>query len=237
MAHKLSTDKNMKILIVEDNDDLREVIARSLEKERYVAETAANYSEARMKAFVYEYDCILLDIMLPDGNGLNLLRELADKGKRNNVIIISAKDSIEDKVNGLELGADDYLAKPFHLAELHARIRSVLRRNSHNGARTVKLGNVTIHPDTFKVEVDGRDIELGRKEYDILFYLVNRANRLIEKQTLAEAVWGDNIDQADNFDFIYAQMKNLRKRLKAAGASIEIKTVYGFGYKLIEIAG
>lgn len=227
----------MKILIVEDNDDLREVIARSLEKERYVAETAANYSEARMKAFVYEYDCILLDIMLPDGNGLNLLRELADKGKRNNVIIISAKDSIEDKVNGLELGADDYLAKPFHLAELHARIRSVLRRNSHNGARTVKLGNVTIHPDTFKVEVDGRDIELGRKEYDILFYLVNRANRLIEKQTLAEAVWGDNIDQADNFDFIYAQMKNLRKRLKAAGASIEIKTVYGFGYKLIEIAG
>ena len=227
----------MKILVIEDNADLREVIVRSLEKERYVVESAADYASARTKVFVYEYDCILLDIMLPDGNGLNLLRELADKGKRNNVIIISAKDSIEDKVNGLELGADDYLAKPFHLAELHARIRSVLRRNSHDGARTVKLGNVTIYPDTFKVGVDGRDIELGRKEYDILFYLVNRANRLIEKQTLAEAVWGDNIDQADNFDFIYAQMKNLRKRLKAAGASIEIKTVYGFGYKLIEIAG
>ena len=151
------------------------------------------------------------------------------------MIIISAKDSIEDKVNGLELGADDYLAKPFHLAELHARIRSVLRRNSQNGERTIRLGNVAIHPDTFKVEVDGKDIELGRKEYDILFYLVNRANRLIEKQTLAEAVWGDNIDQADNFDFIYAQMKNLRKRLKAAGADIEIKTVYGFGYKLVKV--
>lgn len=225
----------MKILVIEDNADLREVIVRSLEKERYVVESAADYASARTKVFVYEYDCILLDIMLPDGNGLNLLRELAGKGKRNNVIIISAKDSIEDKVNGLELGADDYLAKPFHLAELHARIRSVLRRNSQNGEHTIRLGNVAIHPDTFKVEVDGKDIELGRKEYDILFYLVNRANRLIEKQTLAEAVWGDNIDQADNFDFIYAQMKNLRKRLKAAGADIEIKTVYGFGYKLVKV--
>ncbi len=223
----------MKILVIEDNADLREVIVRSLEKERYVVETAPDYSTARTKVFIYEYDCILLDIMLPDGNGLSLLRELSERGRRNNVIIISAKDSIEDKVTGLDLGADDYLAKPFHLAELHARIKSVLRRNAYNGERNIKLGNVTIHPDTFKVDVDGRDLELGRKEYDILHYLVNRANRLIEKQTLAEAVWGDSIDQADNFDFIYAQMKNLRKRLKAAGATIEIKTVYGFGYKLV----
>lgn len=234
MAHKLSTDKNMKILIVEDNDDLREVIARSLEKERYVAETAANYAEARTKAFVYEYDCILLDIMLPDGNGLDLLRELHKAGRRVNVIILSAKDSIDDKVNGLELGADDYLPKPFHLAELHARIKSVLRRQMRGGEQTVKVANVTIHPDTFRVEVGGTPVELNRKEYDILLYLVNRRGRLIEKQTLAEAVWGDDIDQADNFDFIYAQMKNLRKRLKAAGAGIEIKTVYGFGYKLTE---
>lgn len=222
----------MKILVIEDNADLREVIARSLMKERYVVETAPDYSTARTKVFIYEYDCILLDIMLPDGNGLNLLRELAEKGKRNNVIIISAKDSIEDKVIGLDLGADDYLAKPFHLAEMHARIKSVLRRNARNGERNIRLGNVTIHPDTFKVDVDGKDLELGRKEYDILYYLVNRAGRLIEKQTLAEAVWGDSIDQADNFDFIYAQMKNLRKRLKTAGATIGIKTVYGFGYKL-----
>ncbi len=224
-----------KILEVEDNADLREIIVRSLEKERYVAETAADYSEARMKAFVYEYDCILLDIMLPDGNGLDLLRELAARGRRNNVIILSAKDSIDDKVNGLELGADDYLPKPFHLAELHARIKSVLRRKTRDGEQTIKLANVCIHPDTFKVEVDGKPIDLNRKEYDILLYLVNRKGRLIEKQTMAEAVWGDNIDQADNFDFIYAQMKNLRKRLKTAGAGIEIKTVYGFGYKLLEI--
>lgn len=224
----------MKILVVEDNDDLREVIVRSLEKERYVAEAAACYSEARMKAFVYEYDCILLDIMLPDGNGLDLLRELHAAGRQVNVIILSAKDSIEDKVNGLELGADDYLPKPFHLAELHARIRSVLRRRTRGGEQTIGVGNVTIHPDTFRVEAAGTPVELNRKEYDILLYLANRRGRLIEKQALAEAVWGDDIDQADSFDFIYAQIKNLRKRLKAAGADIEVKTVYGFGYKLME---
>lgn len=225
----------MKILVIEDNADLRDIIVRSLEKERYVVETAPDYATAHTKLFIYEYDCILLDIMLPDGNGLNLMRELAERGKRKNVIIISAKDSIDDKVAGLELGADDYLAKPFHLAELHARIRSVMRRYTQNGENNIKFGNVTIHPDTFKVEVNGQDIDLGRKEYEILHYLVNRANRLIEKQTLAEGVWGDDIDQADNFDFIYAQIKNLRKKLKTAGADIEIKTIYGFGYKLIKV--
>ncbi len=224
----------MKILVVEDNADLREIIVRSLEKERYVVETAATLAEARMKAFVYEYDCMLLDIMLPDGNGLDLLRELSAQ-RPGNVIILSAKDAIDDKVKGLELGADDYLPKPFHLAELHARIRSVLRRKTRDGEQTIRLANVCIHPDTFGVDVDGKAVELNRKEYDILLYLVNRKGRLIEKQMLAEAVWGDSIDQADNFDFIYAQMKNLRKRLKAADAGIEIKTVYGFGYKLVEI--
>ncbi len=224
----------MKILVVEDNADLRELIVRSLEKERYVAETAASYAEARSKAFVYEYDCILLDIMLPDGNGLDLLREMDAAGRHSNVIILSAKDSIEDKVNGLELGADDYLPKPFHLAEMHARIRSVLRRKTRGGEQAIRIGNVAIHPDTFKVEVGGSPLEMNRKEYDILLYFVNRRGRVIDKQTLAEAVWGDDIDQADNFDFIYAQMKNLRKRLKAADADIEIKTIYGFGYKLVE---
>lgn len=224
----------MKILVIEDNDDLREVIVRSLEKERYVVETAPDYSTARSKVFIYEYDCILLDIMLPDGSGLDLLKELADRKRRRNVIILSAKDSIEDKVAGLELGADDYLAKPFHLAELHARIKSVLRRQNKGGENAIRIGNLTIHPDTFTVDVGGIALDLGRKEYDILHYFVNRPNRLVEKQTLAEAVWGDDIDQADNFDFMYAQIKNVRKRLKNAGASVEIKTVYGFGYKLVE---
>ena len=224
----------MKILIVEDDADLREITERSLLKERYLVETADTYTAARQKALVYEYDCILLDIMLPDGNGLDLLRDLQKEGHRMpNVIILSAKDSIEDKVTGLDLGADDYLPKPFHLAELHARLKSVLRRKQRDGEALLKYANVCVHPDSFKVEVDGKLIDLSRKEYDILVYFMNRPNRLIEKSILAEAVWGDSIDQADNFDFIYAQLKNLRKKLKEAGAELEIKTVYGFGYKLV----
>lgn len=224
----------MKILIVEDDADLREITERSLLKERYLVETADTYKAARQKALVYEYDCILLDIMLPDGNGLDLLRDLQKEGHRMpNVIILSAKDSIEDKVTGLDLGADDYLSKPFHLAELHARLKSVLRRKQRDGEALLKYANVCVHPDSFKVEVDGKLIDLSRKEYDILVYFMNRPNRLVEKSILAEAVWGDSIDQADNFDFIYAQLKNLRKKLKEAGAELEIKTVYGFGYKLV----
>ena len=222
----------MKILIIEDEAELREVLTRSLTAERYVVETAATYREARSKAMIYHYDCLLLDIMLPDGNGLDLLRTLTEAGRRTNVIILSAKDSIDDKVAGLDLGADDYLPKPFHLAELHARLKSVLRRRTRNGERLLQCGNVSLNPETFQAEVEGRNLELGRKEFDILVYFMNRPNQLVEEQTLAEAVWGDHTDQADNFDFIYAQIKNLRKRLKEAGAGIEIKTAYGFGYKL-----
>lgn len=224
----------MKILVVEDDADLREIITGFLKKERYVVESAPDLTTARMKAFVYEYDCILLDIMLPDGNGLSLLREMAKQKIRRNVIILSAKDSIEDKVQGLNLGADDYLPKPFHLSELGARIKSVMRRSGISTSSLITIGNVTLNPDTYSVSIDDQPLDLNRKEYDILRYLVDRMNRLIEKQTLAEAVWGDAIDQSDNFDFIYAQMKNLRRKLRERNASIEIKTVYGFGYKLVE---
>ena len=223
----------MKILIVEDDADLREIISTSLQKERYIVETAADLRAARAKALIYEYDALLLDIMLPDGSGLDLLRELVEKGKQMNVIILSAKDSIEDKVEGLDLGADDYLAKPFHIAELHARLKSVLRRKMRDGKNLLTLGNVVVDLDEFGVKVGEKDLDLGRKEFDILVYFMNRPSRLIDKQMLAEAVWGDYIDSADSFDFIYAQIKNLRRRLKAAGATIEIKTVYGFGYKVI----
>lgn len=225
----------MKILVVEDDADLREIIANFLRKERYVVEEAPDYATAYMKVFVYEYDCILLDIMLPGGSGLSLLREMARQKIRRNVIILSAKDSIEDKVQGLNLGADDYLPKPFHLSELGARLRSVMRRSGTDTSSVITIGNVSLDPGTYSVCVDGLPLELNRKEYDILRYLVDRMNRLIEKQTLAEAVWGDAIDQSDNFDFIYAQMKNLRRKLRGKNASIEIKTVYGFGYKLVEL--
>ncbi len=223
----------MKILIVEDEPSLREIMERFLEKERYVTETAATFREALEKVSLYDYDCILLDIMLPDGDGLTLLRELKKLRKQENVIIISAKDSVDDKIEGLETGADDYLAKPFHLSELNARIKSLIRRNRNQGEIVVDLGNVKVVPDKFEVYVNDKFLELNRKEYDILNYFIVRPNRLVEKTTLAEAVWGDHIDQADNYDFIYAQIKNLRRKMTDAGANIEIKAVYGFGYKMI----
>lgn len=208
----------MKILIIEDEPSLRELIQRSLEKERYVVEAAADFQSGLRKIEDYDYDCVLLDIMLPDGNGLNLLEQLKKMHKRENVIIISAKDSLDDKVLGLELGADDYLPKPFHLAELNARIKSVIRRQRRDGEMDIRLANIRIVPDTFQVFVDDKEIELNRKEYNILLYFANRPGRLVNKNTLAESVWGDHIDQVDNFDFIYAQIKNLRKKLKDAGA-------------------
>ena len=223
----------MKILIIEDEKDLREVMTRSLEKERFVVETAADYSTALQKINDYDYDCILLDIMLPGGNGLSILEELKKLKKRESVIIVSAKDSIEDKVTGLDLGADDYLAKPFHLAELHARVKSVIRRHQTDGSTEIEIENLTVRPDDPTVFLNGEELKLNRKEFDLLYYFVTNPNRLINKTTLAEAVWGDNIDQADSLDFIYSQVKNLRKKMKIAEAIPEIKAVYGFGYKLI----
>ena len=173
----------MKILVIEDDPSLREIIKSSLERERYVVETAGNYRTALFKLDDYTYDCVLLDIMLPDGNGLKILEELKHRKRKENIIIISAKDSLEDKVNGLDLGADDYLPKPFHLAELNARIKSVIRRNNHEGNHEIHVGNVSIAPATFEVKIEGKPLELSRKEYDILLYFVNRPNRLINKQT------------------------------------------------------
>ncbi|MDR0394433.1 MAG: response regulator transcription factor [Tannerella sp.] len=223
----------MKILIIEDDPSLLEIMAAFLEKERYVVEVAASLQNAMYKIYDYDYDCILLDVMLPDGDGLTLLGKLREMDKSRNVIIISAKDSVDDKVSGLELGADDYLAKPFHLAELNARIRNVLRRKTLGGNPFVTIENVRINTDSFEACVGGKPLELNRKEYDILLYFVTHPNHLIDKTRLAESVWGDHIDQVDNFDFIYAQIKNLRKKLNESEAGIEIKAIYGLGYKLI----
>ena len=223
----------MKILIVEDEPSLREIMVQTLRREQYVVEQAADYASALDKIAGYDYDCILLDIMLPDGSGLQLLEELKRQRRQAGIIIISARDSLDDKIEGLELGADDYLPKPFHLAELSARIRSVVRRHQRGGQESLDAGNVRLFPDSRRVEIAGREVELLRKEYDILYYFMSRPNHMIDKTTLAEAVWGDHIDQADNFDFVYAQMKNLRRRLHDAQADIEIRAVYGFGYKLV----
>ena len=223
----------MKILIVEDDASLREIIHRALVAEGYVVETASTFFEADSKLAGYSYDCILLDVMLPDGSGLNLLEHLRALGKRENVIIISARDSVEDKVTGLEFGADDYLPKPFHTAELLARVKSVLRRGRTAGELSINLGNVSLKPENRVVSISGKELPLLKKEYDILFYFMQRPSHVIDKAVLAEAVWGDYADDADNFQFVYAQIKNLRRKLVDAAATIEIVSVYGFGYKLV----
>lgn len=225
----------MKVLIIEDDPSMCEIIERALLEEQYVVELASTYQAALQKLNDYSYDCVLLDIMLPDGSGLDILHELKKQSKKESVIILSAKDSIEDKVAGLEYGADDYLAKPFHIAELKARIKSVIRRNQQDGDLSLDLGNVKLIPDNNQVFIDNKLVDLLRKEYDILHYFMTRPNHIVDKTVLAESVWGDHIDQVDSFDFIYAQIRNLRKKLVENNSSIEIVSVYGFGYKLEEI--
>lgn len=224
----------MKILVIEDEPQLLSNIKESLEKEKFLVETASDYHEAIDKLFIYEYDCILLDIMLPNGNGLQILSQLKAEEKSENVIIISAKDSLDDKLKGLELGADDYLTKPFHLAELNARVKAVLRRQKLNGKNTLQIANTTLDLRERTFTVNNQKISLNRKEFDILNYFSLNLNRLITKSALAEHVWGDHSDNADNFDFVYYQIKNLRKKLQSANADIEIESVYGIGYKLIK---
>ncbi|RHP62419.1 response regulator transcription factor [Bacteroides sp. OF04-15BH] len=223
----------MKILVVEDEDGLRDMVRESLEKEKYIVECASDYQTALTKVQEYDYDCVLLDIMLPGGSGLGILSALKRLRKQERVIILSAKDSVDDKIKGLDMGADDYLAKPFHLAELHARIKSLLRRKNAHGDTSIILENLVVYPDKRQVMVGDTEIQLNRKEFDLLYYFVSNPNRLINKTSLAESVWGDHIDQADSLDFLYSQVKNLRKKMKQAGAVPEIKAVYGFGYKLI----
>ena len=223
----------MKILVVEEEDGLRDMVRESLEKEKYIVECASDYQTALTKVQEYDYDCVLLDIMLPGGSGLGILSALKRLRKQERVIILSAKDSVDDKIKGLDMGADDYLAKPFHLAELHARIKSLLRRKNAHGDTSIILENLVVYPDKRQVMVGDTEIQLNRKEFDLLYYFVSNPNRLINKTSLAESVWGDHIDQADSLDFLYSQVKNLRKKMKQAGAVPEIKAVYGFGYKLI----
>ncbi len=224
----------MKVLIIEDEADLRQIIGESLLRENFVVEYARDFNAALEKSTSYDYDCILLDIGLPGGSGLDILRTLKEENKMSNVIIISAKDSLDDKLEGLDLGADDYLPKPFHVAELNARIRSVLRRKNFDGGNTASLGNLTINFLDRTVSVEKSDLVLNRKEFDTLAYFMMNKNRLVNKSSLAEHVWGDYIDRVDDFEFIYSQIKNLRKKLKDSNASVEILAVYGVGYKMTE---
>ncbi|RAU82908.1 response regulator transcription factor [Pontibacter arcticus] len=224
----------MKILVIEDEPDMLDNMVRSLEEEKYVVEVATTFETASEKIHLYQYDCILLDIGLPDGNGLTILEELKVLDATQGVIIVSARNAVDDRVAGLNLGADDYLPKPFHMAELHARVKSVLRRRKFAGNQHIELGNLKINPEERNVFIDDELITLNRKEYDILLYFISNKNRLVSKTALGEHVWGDQVDEADSFDFIYSQIKNLRKKLKEHGSQLEIQAIYGIGYKLVQ---
>lgn len=221
----------MKILIVEDEKELSKSIVTYLKQESYLCETAPDFRTAMDKTESFDYDCILLDISLPDGNGLSVLKELKANNKTDGVIIISAKNSIDDRIAGLNLGADDYMPKPFHLSELSARIAAVIRRRRFSGSQLLVFDELVIDLLAKTVTVKNISVDLTRKEYDLLLYLATNKNRVISKNAIAENLSGDGADLFDNFDFIYAHMKNLKKKLITAGCDDYIKSVYGMGYK------
>ncbi len=225
----------MKILIVEDERKLSDSIVSYLKSEKYVCEQAFDYAEALMKLRVYDYDCVLLDLMLPGGNGLDLLRDIKRRDNPAGVIIISAKNSLEDKINGLEIGADDYLAKPFHLAELSVRVYAIIRRKEFGASNLLKGNGITINLLEKSVEANGHAIVLTKSEYDLLLLFIGNGNRVMSKAAIAEHLSGDFADMMDNFDFVYTHIKNLKAKLAQAGVPNCIKNVYGMGYKWLKV--
>lgn len=221
----------MKILLVEDNKDLALNVTQYLNKEGYVVESIPTYEGAIQKLAGFDYDVVLLDLMLPDGNGLDVLRFLKGQNPDTGVLILSAKNSLEDKVEGLELGADDYLPKPFHLSELNARLKAIYRRRQLSGSSEIVLNEIVIDTKTLEVKVNGKLLDLTRKEYELFLYLVVNKNRVLTKQSIAEHLWGDYMDAMDSFDFVYQHIKNLRKKITSAGGKDYIQTMYGSGYK------
>jgi DNA-binding response OmpR family regulator len=220
----------MKILVVEDEIEMQKSITRYLELEKNIVEVANDFNSAYEKIQVYEYDCVLLDITLPNGNGLDLIKSIKNSRPKTGIIIISAKNSFDDKIDGLNLGADDYLPKPFHLPELNARIKALIRRNNFDGVDVITINEITLYPDERKVLISNSPINLTSKEFDLLVYFIANKNRVIQKNAVVEHLWGDSADQFDNFDFIYNHVKNLRKKLLAARCNDYIQSIYGIGY-------
>ncbi len=220
----------MKILIIEDNKDLQNSIVQYLINENYIVEIASDFLSASEKSEIYEYDCIIVDITLPDGNGLDIIKKLKKNNSKAGIIIISAKNSLDDKIIGLDIGADDYISKPFHIPELNARIKALIRRKNFNGKNEINIEGLTLLPEDRRVFVNETEVILTIKEYDLLLYFISNLNRTITKSSIAEHLWGDNADQFDSFDFIYSHLKNLRKKLDEKGCPDYISTVYGIGY-------
>lgn len=221
----------MKLLIVEDEQSLADNIRSYLAGGEIICELARTFREAQDKLLDFRYDIVLLDIMLPDGNGLNLLKLLKDSQPETGVLILSAKNALDDRIHGLELGADDYLTKPFHLSELNARLKAIYRRRKFEGRNEVVFQEIKVDTDTHDVLVDETPIVLTLKEYELLLYFISNKSRVLTKQNIAEHLWGDNVDFLDSFDFVYQHIKNLRKKITAAGGQDYIQTIYGLGYK------
>lgn len=221
----------MKILIIEDEQELQQSIEKYLEYQGFVCEAATDYVTGLQKIGQYDYDCVVIDINLPNGSGLNIVRMLREIGSKTGIIIISARNALEDKLKGLELGSDDYLTKPFHLSELNARIHAIIRRRNFGGSKIISFNEISLDPEAQQVTVDGKAVELTEKEYRLLEYFVANRGRVLTKAAIASHVWGDEYEQVSQFDFIYTHIKNLRRKMIEAGAGDYIKTVHGVGYR------
>ena len=224
----------MKILLIEDEKELSRSITEYLQKESYLCEAVLTYDDAIEKINIYQYDCIIVDINLPDGSGLNVIRALKKNKSETGIIIISAKNSLDDKVSGLGIGADDYLTKPFHLPELNARVKSIIRRRSFGGINEIVFNDIRILPEEMEVTVNGNSLDLTKKEYALLIFFISNKDRVLTKESIAEHLWGDEMDMADSFDFIYTHIKNLRKKIMEKGGEDYIRTIYGMGYKFTD---
>lgn len=224
----------MKVLIIEDEEGLRESIEEYFTVDGNICETANSYQNAMVKISLYRYDCILLDITLPGGNGIDILKSLKENNHPDGILIISAKNSLDDRLDGLNLGADDYLVKPFHLSELKARVMAIIRRKSFNGNNQLVFNEINIDLLAKEVKVGKVPVKLTRKEYALLLYFIANKGKVVSKNAIAEHLWGDGIDMANNFDFIYSHIKNIRKKLVEAGSNDYIQAAYGMGYKFTE---
>jgi DNA-binding response OmpR family regulator len=224
----------MKILLIEDEKELSYAITEYLQDENYLCEAVFSFEHAVEKINLYHYDCIIVDITLPDGSGLNVIRALKENKSETGIIIISARNSLDDKVTGLEIGADDYLTKPFHLPELNARIKSIIRRRSFSGVNEIIFNELRVFPEKMEVTVSGESLNLTKKEYDLLVFFLSNKDRILTREAIAEHLWGDEMDMADSFDFIYTHIKNLRKKIMEKGGEDYIKTIYAMGYKFTD---
>ena len=221
----------MKILIIEDEPALLQSIQKYMEHQGYVCEAVTNFTKGLDKVREFEYDCIVVDINLPQGSGLDIVRELKAIESGAGIIIISARNSLEDRLTGLETGSDDYLTKPFHLSELNARINAIIRRKHFGGNKVIQYEEIKLYTDARRVTVAEKNIDLTDKEYQLLVYFIANKGRVLTKAAIAEHIWGDEYDQLGNYDFIYTHIKNLRKKLMDAGSGDYIKTLYGTGYR------